>query len=146
MKTLYSHFLQISAWHRFSGELGRCNRREEDFYSQQDPPVSYLHMLLLTALLRFMLLSAHEGAIRNKDPINPSDVSTGITALGYCSRQIKNKHVMYVCFLFEVRGKVNFDCCVFYNPHAWNMIKPHDMTSTQDGWNVSHPHSAIAQC
>lgn len=40
-KHQYSHFLQISVWQRFSGELGRCNWREEDFYSQQEAPWAF---------------------------------------------------------------------------------------------------------
>lgn len=55
--------------------------------------ISWLHMLLLKAPLRFMPLSAHKGAIRNKDPINPSDVSTGTAALGYCLWQIKSTYL-----------------------------------------------------
>ena len=40
-----------------------------------------------------MLLSAHKGAISNKDSVKPSDVSTG-TASGYCSWQIKKKRTI----------------------------------------------------
>lgn len=72
--------------------------------------ISWLHMLLLKALLRFLLLSAHKGAIRNKDPIKPSDVSTGTTALGYCSWQMKRStSCMFVSYL---KSKVvNFELC-----------------------------------
>lgn len=50
-----------------------------------------------------MPLSAHKGAIRNKDPINPSYVSTGTAVLGLLLMVDKN-HVTVglVFFLFLI--------------------------------------------
>lgn len=60
-----------------------------------------------------MPLSAHKGAIRNKDPINPSDVSTGTAALGLLLMVDKNHVTVQVWyfffFLFEVKTYLLFE-------------------------------------
>lgn len=112
--------------------------------ARTSPSISNPHMLLLKAPLRFMLLSAHKGAIRNKDPIKPSDVSTGTTASGYCSRQMKRStSCMFVSY--SKSKVVNFELCCTAHTRT-NTMKLCNMTSTQDRWHVFLLSPATAQC